>query len=447
MKRFSLFLSLLSGLAIAIAFSMAIFTSPTTAEFIPDTPIEASFLKLADEDRSTKNLRAHYLADLEKQGKYLQIRLINDPPLSTPVTNANKHTIGKQLDFTKDIIVTEFPIIRINERDVYLMPETNLTVKEILENNKFLIDELNAIWSKELGGSAICIDEETAYNQENLNFILVCFPNDTEKTIDRKKVANIIDQLSLANNAKINNQVLKAIYSKNYGQFDSIAPIAPDYEHAIFYDENIKSSPYSKEELEKLDIERKQAISASQPTSIYNRWKAVLYALNWWYRTNNIDYPFYARYFGQDISRTDYNWLPYDGSQGQNQSIPARGWFDCTNFVSQALSEGGLLRGEHWYYSNVRPSHSWGGTQDFYKAFSKRFGTTSVQNTTVGDVIQAVNKNTGEVIHTMLITQDRGHNIIDKYVTYHSKDRMNINANRLFNMFNEPIYLYCYHIT
>lgn len=77
---------------------------------------------------------------------------------------------------------------------------------------------------------------------------------------------------------------------------------------------------------------------------------AANYAISCWHLTNNMDYPYYARYYKYDTNRNDYNQLPYDGYENKSQSNPRRGWNDCTNFVSQALAAGGLQQNSDWKY-------------------------------------------------------------------------------------------------
>lgn len=135
--------------------------------------------------------------------------------------------------------------------------------------------------------------------------------------------------------------------------------------------------------------------------------------------------------------------------EGMSQSIPKRAWNDCTNFVSQALAAGRLEQNNNWQYKDgllSKPTHSWGGAANFHEIFKNRFGYASTSNATVGDVAQIIYVNAERPFHTLIITKDSGPNITDKYLTYHTKDKRNINANTLFNKFGESVYIYFYHI-
>ena len=74
----------------------------------------------------------------------------------------------------------------------------------------------------------------------------------------------------------------------------------------------------------------------------YDPIKARDYAYKWWNKRNNEQYGYYSRVMGGC----------YDC------------WYYCTNFVSQAIKEGGIKEqrtgGTYWYYSDEKPSYSWG---------------------------------------------------------------------------------------
>lgn len=446
-KRVSILLGLVGVLFIVILF-VFMFSPPSVAKFTPKTPLEVNFLKT--DNANTLSLRERYLADVNRQHKHLDAHLYGEFSSNHPNAYKVKHTPINQLDFSHDVIITRFPKVMINDREVYLYPELNQSVETLIAENRTLVDEFNAEWLKLQNGNATILDEETALDQDILDYMTVCYLglNDEELAmnsigkINQNEIAELLDKLSVANNAKENDRILRLIYSKDYSLFDETVIAPGSFEGAIFYNENIISDPYSKEKLAEMELKNQQVV----PLSTYNRWAAIQYAFIWWSSTNNYAYPYYAKYFNQDSSRIDYNELPYDGYEGRKQSQPKRAWQDCTNFVSQALTAGGLFDVKDWYYKNTRPSSSWGGAQFFSRAFTRRFGKTSIQNVTIGDVIQVVRQNSGEVIHTTIITADKGNTVADKYVTYHTTDRLNINANSLFSRFKEPIYLYCYHI-
>lgn len=70
--------------------------------------------------------------------------------------------------------------------------------------------------------------------------------------------------------------------------------------------------------------------------SNYSPSLAANYAKQWWNRTNNTGYPYYARQAGQSDSDNTM-WDPVGSLEGKTR----RGWNDCTNFVSQCLYAGG----------------------------------------------------------------------------------------------------------
>lgn len=75
----------------------------------------------------------------------------------------------------------------------------------------------------------------------------------------------------------------------------------------------------------------------------YNPSDAVKYAKDWWYKTNNDDYPYYTEYYGLDSSTNAMNDLEHSPMSGRYQSATKRTYSDCTNFVSQCLKAGGMI--------------------------------------------------------------------------------------------------------
>ena len=164
----------------------------------------------------------------------------------------------------------------------------------------------------------------------------------------------------------------------------------------------------------------------------YNATQAVTYAKEWWNKTNNTGYPYYAEYYKQDITNNAYNDLD---ENMEGQSSTRRGWSDCTNFVSQCISAGGMKyrktgillphrQSSNWYYEDKKPSHTWGGANNFYLHWKERAGiaeNSSVLN--LGDVLSIDFTQDGDIDHTAIITSDNGDTNKEKLLTQHSVDR------------------------
>jgi len=113
-----------------------------------------------------------------------------------------------------------------------------------------------------------------------------------------------------------------------------------------------------------------------------------------------------------------------------NRTFPAYSGTDCTNFVSQAMYAGGwrtagdLLVGENsnWFFNSIwrRPSHTWGGAQNFAEFVQISGRGTRVSDPMMleaGDVIQFQNRS-GHIHHSMLVT---GKTADDLLITQHSR--------------------------
>lgn len=120
---------------------------------------------------------------------------------------------------------------------------------------------------------------------------------------------------------------------------------------------------------------------------------------------------------------------------------------DCTNFVSQAVHEGGLKMvfgkdicdnrkdNSVWWFlrdgcvrfilSNIHASHTWGGAHNFYH-YLKTSGHGSalprLSDLDVGDVAQMDFDGGGHIGHTMVVTKKSATNI---YLSYHTSDHLN----------------------
>ncbi|WP_069650569.1 amidase domain-containing protein [Caloranaerobacter ferrireducens] len=154
----------------------------------------------------------------------------------------------------------------------------------------------------------------------------------------------------------------------------------------------------------------------------YNPNAARDYAYTWAYKTNNSEYGYYANYYGVENPSDD-------------MTEEERPWNDCTNFVSQCLEAGGMNYiketiwtpyndEENWYYSDNKPSYTWGGAHNFYLHWRVRAGIAPFSSDlTVGDVVNADFGGDGHIDHTAIITKDTGSASSNLYLTQHTTDR------------------------
>ncbi len=137
-------------------------------------------------------------------------------------------------------------------------------------------------------------------------------------------------------------------------------------------------------------------------TNRYDRLAAQAYAYQWWNKRNNEQYGYYSRVSGGCYSC----------------------WYDCTNFVSQTLQAGGMVewkKSSYWYYSDNKPSYSWGVSNSFYKHFELRAKPVQrISDLQVGDVVQADINGDGRIDHAALVTKVTPTGV---YVTQHTTDR------------------------
>ncbi len=111
---------------------------------------------------------------------------------------------------------------------------------------------------------------------------------------------------------------------------------------------------------------------------------------------------------------------------------------DCTNFVSQAMLEGGWTmiggsfsdrtRNDVWWFGKsyfAKASYTWGGAQNFAD-----FVTTSGRGTRAatemdleeGDVLQMIFSGSSTIGHSMVVT---GKSATDLFMSYHTSDHLN----------------------
>ncbi|WP_157721706.1 amidase domain-containing protein [Tumebacillus avium] len=106
-------------------------------------------------------------------------------------------------------------------------------------------------------------------------------------------------------------------------------------------------------------------------------------------------------------------------------------WNDCTNFVSQALYNGGMKfyygsnyqSASSWSYSDIVPSYTWGGAHNFYLHWKGRAGVAAyTSDLQTGDVVNADFAGDGAIDHTAIITyQDT-----NLWLTQHTDDKKEV---------------------
>src|SRR5690606_8475839 len=121
----------------------------------------------------------------------------------------------------------------------------------------------------------------------------------------------------------------------------------------------------------------------------YDRAKAVEYAYMWWNKRNNEEYGYYSRSMGGC-----YNC-----------------WYDCTNFVSQVIKTGGIKERkgrydwyDYWFYSDEKPSLTWGLAHSFYKHMKLIRQAQNAEwpsELQVGDIISVDFEGDGDINHSV----------------------------------------------
>jgi len=120
---------------------------------------------------------------------------------------------------------------------------------------------------------------------------------------------------------------------------------------------------------------------------------------------------------------------------GTNPGFPRFAGNDCTNFVSQAMLEGGWTmvggsvldrtRDNVWWYGRsrfVRASHTWAGAQkfaNFCRVSGRVTRASDPMQLNPGDVLQL--EHGGHISHSMVVT---GKNDTDLLLSYHTTDRL-----------------------
>jgi len=110
-------------------------------------------------------------------------------------------------------------------------------------------------------------------------------------------------------------------------------------------------------------------------------------------------------------------------------------WWDCTNFVSQAVATGGIkYKGSlggirysaNWYYASsypYSPTFSWGGANSFYLHFRDRARVANRSaHLQTGDVVSLDTGGDSKIDHNVLITKNWGNSSSQKFFTAHETD-------------------------
>ena len=194
-----------------------------------------------------------------------------------------------------------------------------------------------------------------------------------------------------------------------------------------------------------------EAEGSPRSLSGYDADAAVEYAATWWNKTNNTDYGYYADYADHPDPNNNNMW---SGGTGNNR----RTWQDCANFVSQCLEAGGAeyigwnplthaTDNQYWFYSNIRPSYSWGGASNFYYHWGSRVGTRSHAGLTQkGDPVSVDNGGDNIPDHTIIITsinEDTG-SLSDMKYACHTGDQYEAEGKSLRTIYDtyEAVWVY-----
>lgn len=329
-------------------------------------------------------------------------------------TNSNVLNVAAMAESSSTVVgeYKEYTPFVVNNQEVRLYTEPVMTAKEALE---IYADAFEMCAEKaEIYGISVSLD-----NADFVGFAKVYAAmneNGTAEFIDECK--NFAIYLDYYENIDINQQILNAISSNaRSSDWSDIEALMPSTSHAtVAAGENVNEDEIS---------------ATSTRATTYNTTAVVNYASSWWNKTNNDDYPYYAEYNGVDTSSNDYNDLD-PGRSGQ--SNPARSWYDCADFVSQCLVAGGVpqiksglvlphQKTGNWYYDDDKPSHSWGGANNFYNHWKDRAGVASSSaDLGVGDAVSIDLNGDGSPDHTVIIVS-AGTTDSTKYLASHSTDR------------------------
>ena len=316
----------------------------------------------------------------------------------------SEKTVSNSEDFS-DKVKTYSTLVNEDGKEIGFYPEVKLSKTELLDSYRYAYQYV----SKQANMNGISNDiDDVEFQQFAKMYALVETANQALNE-ELKEFSYIMD---LYENKQKNEEIKTKLKEKD--RYEEIIPLMPTTE--------TPTSPVP----DTLFKEPKKVSNG------YNATQAVTYAKEWWNKTNNTGYPYYAEYYKQDITNNAYNDLD---ENMEGQSSTRRGWSDCTNFVSQCISAGGMKyrktgillphrQSSNWYYEDKKPSHTWGGANNFYLQWKERAGiaeNSSVLN--LGDVLSIDFTQDGDIDHTAIITSDNGDTNKEKLLTQHSVDR------------------------
>lgn len=242
------------------------------------------------------------------------------------------------------------------------------------------------------------------------------FGHDSFTEEENKKVIELVKFIDLYENYEQNERL-----QKFKGKLQSGEKLSNnEVEELNSLSGNAISAPSTNQHkpvLDKLKDGLSSVFNSSVSASSYSGYAARNYAYDWYNDRNNADYGYYADYYNC-----------------------ADCWNDCTNFVSQALQAGGKTEMKdpvyttdrfNWYYSDFKPSHSWGGAHNFYSHWKNWASlASSSSDLSVGDAVNADFGGDGHIDHTALVTYISGGN---RYVTQHTADKKNAPLSNWFD--------------
>lgn len=181
----------------------------------------------------------------------------------------------------------------------------------------------------------------------------------------------------------------------------------------------------------------------------YDANAAVAYAYSWWNKTNNTTYGYYAEYNNHPSPTNNNMW---SGGTGNDK----RTWSDCANYVSQCLAAGGAqqikkglilphTKSGNWYYSDSRPSHTWGGASNFLNHWADRVGTRAyADQTKKGDPFSVDYGGDDIADHTLIITSVSGTSLSNMKFACHTSDQYEASGKSLQTIYNtsEAVWIY-----
>lgn len=115
----------------------------------------------------------------------------------------------------------------------------------------------------------------------SFNNILKAIPTSTNKELN-DKLAEFAEFIDIYENAESNKIIISCLKEKEFNseELELLLPIS-------------KSSTELSNKITPSDIKKSNG---------YDSNKAIKYAKQWWNRTNNTDFPYYANYYKQDLN-------------------------------------------------------------------------------------------------------------------------------------------------